>query len=259
MQRSSTWIQDKYIHGYTVLAMIFYLLISFVISGQAMTWQGCYDAILQGLQQGVTAKTKPLVGLLQKGGKIGSGRLSIASCEGARAHMKDKRTLANDRRIIARYVRPLLGEIRLADLRRQHVEDARDQGVRRLSAKQVHVSGFDFVELRRERRRAAASRGNGPDAFAALFSKVLHEKGIADSLGLSTEQADNLVQQVSDALSGVVAPGTEFGLGYNPDTPSYGRYEFKVYEVRRTKLGFESKPGFNPLDSFIVDLGLEPK
>jgi hypothetical protein len=71
MQRSSTWIQDKYIHDYTVLAMIFYLLISFIISGQAITWQGCYNAGLQGLQQDVAAKTKPLVGLLQKGGKIG--------------------------------------------------------------------------------------------------------------------------------------------------------------------------------------------
>jgi hypothetical protein len=40
--------------------MISYVVISFIIFGQAMTWQKCYNVILQGLQQGVTAKTKPL-------------------------------------------------------------------------------------------------------------------------------------------------------------------------------------------------------
>ena len=61
MQGLSTWIQDKYFHGYSCLARIFNDLICFSISKQVMTWHKCYKNTLQVLQQGVTARTKPIV------------------------------------------------------------------------------------------------------------------------------------------------------------------------------------------------------
>jgi hypothetical protein len=88
-----------------------------------------------------------------------------------------------------------------------------------------------------------------------MFLERLEREGFAHSFGLSEMELRGLVNQVSEHLDECLAPGMEFSLTVDPDSPWFGQYEFVVLGVRRDRKGFETlKAAGDEIDSFVVDL-----